>query len=162
MEPQLIEFFALRDERGVFLKPYVDKKLQNLMLPIKETYFSFSQVNTFRGLHYQIPPHEQSKLVVCLTGTITDYCVDLRKNSLNYGSTYTFQLEADINKAVYVPRGFAHGIHATQDCLVANFCDGEYSPENERQLHPSLAVCKSILADLILSEKDATAPRSLP
>ncbi|MEL6827035.1 MAG: dTDP-4-dehydrorhamnose 3,5-epimerase [Pseudomonadota bacterium] len=94
-----------------------------------------SQVGVLRGLHFQIPPTAQAKLVSCARGKIFDVAVDIRKSSPTFGHYVGTELSAENGQQLYIPEGFAHGyLTLSQDCLVQYKVSNYYSPEHERGL----------------------------
>ena len=116
----LLELNKFQDKRGIFNKTfYYDFfKKNNLPVDFKEEYYSVSHKNVIRGMHFQVPPYQQSKLVCCISGEILDVVVDLRKKSPTYGKYDSFKLEEGKNM-VYIPEGFAHGfLSLTKNAIV--------------------------------------------
>lgn len=117
-----------------------------------------------RGLHFQIGPAAQTKLVRVLRGAIFDAAVDLRRSSPTYGLCVTATLSAEEGDQIYVPKGFAHGYCTLEpDTEVAYKVDAYYSPEHDRGVlwnDPDLAVPWPLrAAEVLLSAKDARLPR---
>ncbi|MCC6371050.1 MAG: dTDP-4-dehydrorhamnose 3,5-epimerase family protein [Bacteroidia bacterium] len=112
-----ILFKKLEDRRGSFTKTFhIDafKKL-GIDMDIKEEYFTASQKNVFRGLHFQNPPKAIAKMVFCVSGQVTDYVVDIRANSPTYGQWVAFELDGNKPSMVFVPEGFAHGFYVKSE-----------------------------------------------
>jgi dTDP-4-dehydrorhamnose 3,5-epimerase len=121
-----------RDERGLFVKPFQRSELARLGLPVDfdELFYSRSQRGVIRGLHFQLPPRAQAKLVYCVTGRVFDVVVDLRKGSPTYGHFETFELDGEDWRMIFVPAGFAHGFAAlSDDAVMAYAVTSEYDPE---------------------------------
>lgn len=122
---------------------------------------SFSCHGTLRGLHYQ-HPHAQDKLVYVLQGEIFDVAVDIRRGSPTFGQWDGALLSAENHRQIFVPKGFAHGFCVTgETALVAYKCTDTYHPEAEGGIlwnDPDIGIHWP-LADVLLSEKDARAPR---
>ena len=121
-------------------------------------------VGTVRGLHYQIPPHPQAKLVRVLRGSILDIAVDLRRSSPHFGRHVAAELSADNAAQLYVPVGFAHGFCTLEpDTEVAYKVTDLYAPELDRGLawdDPDLGLPWPFgAAEVTLSDKDRRAPR---
>jgi dTDP-4-dehydrorhamnose 3,5-epimerase len=118
IEPQVFE-----DERGWFMECFNEKKfhegLKQLGLPIPKPFVqdnhSCSKKGVIRGLHYQLPPHAQAKLVRVAQGSAFDVAVDIRKGSPTFGQHVTEELSAENNKLLWIPEGFAHGFFALED-----------------------------------------------
>lgn len=133
--------------------------------PFVQDNLSFSRARgTVRGLHLQLPPHAQGKLVTCLAGRIIDVAVDLRPGSATYGNHVAVELTARRANQLYVPEGFAHGFCTLEeDCLVTYKMTRPYVPEAERSLafdDRRLAIDWPVSRDgsAILSARDAQAP----
>ena len=112
-----IEVDIFRDKRGVFHKTYNQDKFQEhgIEMEFKEQFFTCSNKNVLRGMHFQLPPHDQSKLITCLTGSVLDVFLDLRKNSATYGQTDSIILSEDSGMSVFLPSGIAHGFLSLED-----------------------------------------------
>jgi len=132
----LIDLDKKGDERGFFARAFCEEEFaQNNLIR------HFCQVNnsvsakkgTLRGMHYQLPPKAETKVVRCIRGTLFDLILDLREHSPTFGQSFGAELSADNRRTMYVPKGFAHGfITLTDDAEVIYFVDEFYSPENER------------------------------
>jgi dTDP-4-dehydrorhamnose 3,5-epimerase len=160
VEPQV---FA--DDRGFFFECY--KSSDFASSGIKE---AFSQVNhskstkgVLRGLHYQIDPKAQGKLVKVVAGEAFDVAVDLRKSSRTFGKWIGETLSADNKKMLYIPPGFAHGFCVLSDVaeVVYFVTGGEYSPEHDRGIiwnDPDIGI-KWPLKKVVVSKKDKRHPQ---
>jgi len=85
-----------------------------------------------RGLHFQIPPYEQAKLIRCVDGVILDVAVDIRKDSPTYGKHYSIHLSSENKKQIFIPKGFAHGFQVLSDKAIVNYkVDNFYNSEFE-------------------------------
>lgn len=123
---------------------------------------SFSaQKGTLRGLHYQLNPKSQAKIVRCTKGAILDVAVDIRKGSPMYKKWVAVELNAENRKQLFIPRGFAHGfVTLTDDVEVQYKADNYYAPDcdgNVRYDDPDIGVNWGA-GEFILSEKDQNAP----
>ena len=128
IEPQLF-----KDERGFFYESYNKSKLDKI---IKTNFVqdneSKSKKGVIRGLHFQSPPYEQTKLVRCVSGNILDVAVDLRTNSKTYGKSFSVELSSINNKQLLVPKGFAHGFQVISDEAIVNYkVDEYYYPDSD-------------------------------
>ncbi len=156
----LIEPKVFEDNRGFFFEFFNDIEIKAL---IGENYsfvqdnISCSKKDVLRGLHFQLPPHAQGKLVSVLKGRVLDVGVDLRKDSGTYGKHQMAQLDAIEKKMFWIPPGFAHGFIALEDdTLFAYKCTSLYAPAAEATLlwnDADLMIDWSI-EQPILSEKD--------
>ena len=159
----LIEPKVFQDERGFFMEVY--KTSDFAQFGIKDNFVqdnhSCSDWGTFRGLHYQIHPMAQAKLVRCVRGAIFDVAVDIRKGSPTYGKWVGVILSATNKKMLYVPVGFAHGFLALEDeSEVIYKVSNLYSPEHEAGIiwnDPEIDI-KWPWDNPILSERDKTWP----
>jgi len=114
---KLIHCFSSGDSRGGFTKIFSapDYFTAGLDLDIKETYYSISNQNVIRGMHFQLPPCDHAKIVHVISGAVTDVVLDLRKSSPTYKKVFSFGLNAEDNVALYIPKGFAHGFRCLED-----------------------------------------------
>lgn len=159
LEPQVFG-----DARGWFMESWSQRKMHDAGIDVQfvQDNQSFSaQKGTLRGLHYQLNPMCQAKLLRCTRGKIFDVAVDIRKGSLQYGKWVGVELSAENKKQLFIPRGFAHGfITLTDDVEVQYKADNYYAPEcdgNIRWDDPDIGV-EWPLKPVILSEKDSKAP----
>lgn len=153
------------DERGSFRELYRHDELTKKIG--KEIYWrqmnkSHSiSANTLRGLHFQVPPYAQAKLVQCVRGAIFDVVVDLRSGSPSFGKWQGFQLSSDNCFLLYVPEGFAHGFLTLEPyCEVIYKCSEYYEPEYEGSIcwdDPVIDIDWPLHAPPVLSEKDRLA-----
>lgn len=123
-----------RDSRGLFLKVFNNSFFQEKFpeFTLKEAYLTTSKKNVIRGMHFQLPPHHHSKIVICTSGSVRDVLLDLR-NGDGYGDFDSVDLgfEKKFN-AVYLPKGIAHGFRAlSDDAELLYLVETEYSPEHD-------------------------------
>lgn len=126
----IIDNFNASDERGSFIKTFNSNtfKEYGLDFEIRESYYSVSKKNVIRGMHFQKPPHDHQKIVICNVGSIIDVVMDIRHNSSTYGKCLAINLKADENQAIYIPKGFAHGFQSLEDnTSVIYFVTTEYN-----------------------------------
>ena len=132
----IIEPLVHGDDRGYFVETFRADKLEAFLgfkLNFGQDNESKSSKGVLRGLHYQLPPHAQSKLVRVIQGRVLDVAVDIRKNSPTFGQHVAVELSADNKKQMFVPRGFAHGfIVLENDTIFAYKVDNYYSPQCDR------------------------------
>src|SRR5215831_361773 len=161
--PGLVVFdpIVFEDDRGYFYESYNEKVFSQK--GIGHAYVqdnqSKSQYGVIRGLHYQMQPHAQSKLVRVLSGRILDVVVDIRKGSPMYGKVFSIELSAENKKQLYVPKGFAHGFAVlSESAEVLYKCDAFYNKESEQGIiynDPTLHIDWKIPASqIIVSAKD--------
>ena len=156
----LIELERVEDSRGFFARSFcVDEFARHcLNAPIAQCNVSYNKkAGTLRGMHYQIAPHEEIKLVRCTMGAIHDVILDLRRESKTWGCWYQIELTAENRKALYVPKGFAHGFQTLSDNSEVLYQMSElYHPESARGVRwddPAFEITWP-LADPILSDRD--------
>lgn len=142
------------DDRGSFMKFHPSVELVNTLDSVA---ISFNpKLGTIRGLHFQIEPFAEEKLVSCLYGSIFDVIVDLRPNSTTFGKWTSFELSAENSKQAYLPKGVAHGFQTlAPDSIVHYSLSASYSPESSYAINPfgELGI-NWPLATLSVSEKD--------
>ena len=155
------------DERGYFVETYRQDKLE-AFLGFKVNFCqdneSKSSKGVLRGLHYQLHPAAQTKLVRVIHGKVLDVAVDIRKGSPTFGQHVAVELSAENNRQLFVPRGFAHGFVVLEDdTIFAYKVDNYYSPENDRGIlfsDEALGIDWNIPFDeLNLSQKDKVQPK---
>ncbi len=149
------------DDRGFFKEIIHPQKLAAVGINHRfvQMNHSRSQARTLRGLHFQLPPYAQSKLVRCLRGKIFDVAVDVRPKSNTFGQSFGIELTEENHTMLYVPIGFAHGFYALTDCDVEYACGDIYAKDYEQGIlwsDPKLNINWPLTNnDPILSEKDA-------
>ena len=150
-----------RDERGYFMESYNKKKLE---MVIREDFVqdneSMSKKGVLRGLHLQLPPHTQSKLIRVIRGSILDVAVDLRRTSPTYGKHFKHILSGENKKQLYIPGGFAHGFLCLEDDTILNYkCSAYYNAESETSIlwNDSTLGIDWGIEDPILTDKDRDA-----
>lgn len=154
---KIVKLSELPDNRGLFLKLYNHEiyKENGINGKIEEIYLSQSSRSVIRGLHYQKPPFAHSKLIFCLSGSIFDVALDIRKDSPTYGHHFSIHLESKSNIGLYIPVGFAHGFQSLKDnSTVINGCSKVYSAEYEKGISYDSCGIKWPLDKPILSDKD--------
>lgn len=114
---KLIETNHFQDERGLFHKYFSkgDFSALGLDTDFKESYYSINKKDVIRGMHFQIPPADHTKLVYVTSGKIIDVCLDIRKKSKTFGKCFSVELSGKTAKCVYIPKGFAHGFVSLED-----------------------------------------------
>lgn len=159
IKPRIFE-----DERGYFLESYNRRQLESkgLMFNFVQDNESCSAKNVLRGLHFQVPPYAQGKLVRVIRGAALDVAIDLRKNSPTYGQWESALLTGKNKWMYWIPEGFAHGFLALDDNTVFFYkCTNIYNKESERSIRwddPDLNIDWKLTSSPIISQKDATAP----
>jgi dTDP-4-dehydrorhamnose 3,5-epimerase len=160
----LLETDRQEDERGQFERVFAPEALQNLgpLGPMELIAVSSNhRRGTLRGMHYQAAPHEQSKLVRCTRGSISDVIVDVRRESLTYLRWEAFSLSAGDPRLLFIPAGFAHGFQTLEDSSDVTYVIwGRHEPAAERGLRyddPRLGIDWPLPAT-VMSTRDRTFP----
>jgi dTDP-4-dehydrorhamnose 3,5-epimerase len=130
----IVEPTIFEDSRGYFFEAYNDTvfKQNGIACTFVQDNQSKSNYGVIRGLHYQLPPFAQSKLVRVLEGAIIDVAVDIRKGSPTYGQHFSIELTADNKIQLFLPAGFAHGFSVLSETAVVLYkCDQLYNKQSE-------------------------------
>ena len=162
----VIEPDVYGDSRGYFFESFSARKFEE-MTGIKTEFVqdneSRSSYGVVRGLHMQLPPHSQAKLVRVVDGRVLDVAVDLRKDSPTFGQHFSIELSGENHLQVYIPKGFAHGFSVLSEEAVFQYkCDEYYAPESEAAIawdDQDLNIDWKVPAeDVVLSQKDRNHP----
>lgn len=160
----LIEIAKIGDERGFFGRSWCRKEMQQAGLDadIAQVNTSLSRERgTLRGLHYQIAPHQESKMIRCTRGAIFDVIVDLRPESPTFRQWYGAELTADNHRALYSPKGFAQGFLTLEDdSEITYFASEFYAPGKDRGVRyndPQFGIVLPF-EPLVVSDKDRNWP----
>ena len=151
------------DERGYFFESFNQKKFDEIVkenIQFTQDNQSLSQKNTLRGLHFQVPPYAQGKLVRVVKGRVIDLLVDIRKESKTYGKTLQVELSGSKHELLWIPKGFAHGFYTVEDDTIFQYkCTDYYHPKSEGSINwgDSQFDFKNSFINPILSEKDDQA-----
>lgn len=161
----IIEPSVFIDERGYFMESFraVDFQTNLFGAEYIQDNESKSIHGVIRGLHYQLPPFAQSKLVRVINGQILDVAVDIRKSSPTFGKHFSIELSSENKLQLFLPKGFAHGFSVIgKEAVVLYKCDNYYSPQYEASIlwnDPQLAIDWRISPDsAIVSAKDLNNP----
>lgn len=153
------------DRRGYFFESFSQRDFEAEVYPtvFVQDNESFSGYGVLRGLHYQLPPYAQSKLVRVVSGTILDVAVDIRRGSTTFGRHVAVELSGENHRQLFIPRGFAHGfVVLSAEAIVQYKCDQFYHPACEGGIafdDPALGIDWIVpFPERILSEKDQQHP----
>jgi dTDP-4-dehydrorhamnose 3,5-epimerase len=166
-----MEVFILKpkvnlDERGSFMESYNEKQIEKVLgrkISFCQDNQTFSKKGVLRGLHYQLPPFSQSKLVRVIEGKVLDIIVDIRKGSPTFGQHFSCKLSAENQLQIFIPRGFAHGYITLSETSIFSYkVDNFYNKESEESIaydDPNLGI-DWILdpSTFLISEKDKLHP----
>ena len=160
----LIELEKRGDDRGFFARTMCREEFvaHGLDTDYVQQNTSFSaRKGTLRGMHYQVSPYAEAKLVRCIKGALVDVIVDLRRDSPTYMNHESFELDEENRRQLYVPRGFAHAFQTVSDNVEVNYLvSAPYVPSAERGLRysdPALRITWP-LPVTVISDKDASWP----
>jgi dTDP-4-dehydrorhamnose 3,5-epimerase len=164
-EVLVLEPSVFGDHRGWFMETYSKSKFEEAGIKqnfVQDNHSHSGVKGTLRGLHYQLNPKAQTKLVRCTRGAIFDVAVDIRKGSPTFGKWFGLELTSENKKQLLVPKGFAHGfITLTDDTEVQYKVDELYAPVYDRGIiwnDPDIGIEWPIKIVPLLSEKDEKAP----
>ena len=162
----MLEPWVFGDDRGYFFESF---SLKHFEEKVSKTVFvqdneSKSKYGVLRGLHYQLPPYTQAKLVRVVKGRVLDVAVDIRKGSPTFGKYVAVELSEENKLQFFLPKGFAHGFAVLSEEAIFQYkCDEYYAPDYEGAIcfdDPDLGIDRRLpLEDIILSEKDKKHPR---
>lgn len=157
---------VFEDERGFLVVPWSRSQFDQAVGPATDFVqdnHSGSSANVLRGLHYQLPPKAQGKLVRVTRGAVYDVAVDLRRNSKTFGGWFGVELSEDNRTQLWIPPGFAHGFLTLSSWSEVQYkLTAYYAPENERVLRwddPDVGIEWPIRGKPSMSERDASAPK---
>lgn len=161
----IIEPKVFGDNRGYFFESFSERDFAAQVREVKfvQDNESKSCYGVLRGLHFQKPPHAQSKLVRVVKGRVLDVAVDIRKDSPTFGKHVSVELSEENHRQFFIPRGFAHGFVVLSEEVIFQYkCDDFYAPQCEGAIawnDPDLGIDWGIpVEDVILSEKDKNHP----
>lgn len=161
-EVKIIRAKRFYDERGFFTETYKESEYLEAGLPkFVQDNLSESSKGVIRGMHWQKPPHGQGKLVSCLTGSILDVAVDIRKESQTFGKYVAVELNSNEQIALWVPQGFAHGFQALEDGTRVHYKVTNYwkkEAENSLRFDDPDVNISWLNIEQLLSDKDLDAP----
>ena len=151
-----------KDERGYFARFYCFEEYLKLGLInniSQANIASNNKANTFRGMHYQIFPHQETKIITCMQGSLIDFVIDLRKDESTYKKSFQIKLDSRDRKALIIPKGFAHGYLTLEDKTeVFYLVDEPFNPSFERGIRWNDSYFDLDLPQRpeIISEKDSS------
>lgn len=158
----IIELEPTKDERGFFARSFCQREFEKhgFNLRILQCNISYNKKKgTLRGMHYQVAPYEEAKLVSCIKGAIYDIIIDLRADSPTYCQWFAVELSPENYKMIYIPEGFAHGLQSLEDNTVVFYQMSEfYHPECARSVRwndPVFGIKWPISGKIIISKKDS-------
>lgn len=165
----IIEIEKLEDKRGFFARAWCKKEFEahGLNPNLVQCNISYNKCKgTLRGMHYQVPPSQEAKLVRCTMGAIYDVIIDLRPESATYMQWVAVELRADTYKMLYVGEGFAHGFQTLQNNTEVFYQVSEfYTPDSERAVRwndPAFAIEWPDVEERVMTEKDKHYPDFVP
>lgn len=161
----IIQPKVFEDERGYFMESYKESFIEKNFPDVKfiQDNESKSSFGVLRGLHFQKPPFEQTKLVRVIKGKVQDIAVDLRKDSPTFGKYESVVLSDENKKQLFIPKGFAHGfLTLSEEAILSYKVDNPYDPDSDSGIifnDPALKINWTIpKSDMELSKKDKNLP----
>ena len=158
-----IQLKPYEDRRGFFMRVYDAQLFEKYKINknwVQENQSLSVEKGVIRGMHFQLPPHSEAKLIRVINGKIYDAFIDLRKGSTTFGQWDSINLSAENKKMIYIPRGFAHGFCTlTEKCEILYKMDNYYTPNSEGNIKwndPDVGINWPV-SDPIISEKDLKA-----
>lgn len=153
----ILDYGSANDLRGSFQKSFNKDGYEaaGLKMEIRESYFSVSNKDVIRGMHFQTPPVDHNKIISLISGSVVDVFIDLRKGSKTFSKVGSVRLSGFDGKTVYLPSGVAHGFLSLEDNTVVSYgVSSEYSPENDAGILWSSIDFEWPVAHPIVSERD--------
>jgi dTDP-4-dehydrorhamnose 3,5-epimerase len=165
--PRIIVLKRHVDDRGWFSEIFHEQRLRAVGVTcrfVQDNQSSSTRTGTLRGLHFQLPPAAQAKLVTVLKGRILDVAVDVRRGSPTFGKYVSTELSSESGRQVYIPIGFAHGFLTLEDDVVVMYKTSDYyAPANDSGIcwnDPDIAFPWPLKGtDIITSDKDRQLPK---
>jgi len=162
----IIEPVVFKDARGFFMEVYKQTEFEHHIgiVNFVQENESCSTKGVLRGLHYQLNPFSQAKLVRVIQGAVLDVAVDIRQGSPTFGQSVAVELSAENRRQLFIPHGFAHGFRVLSDKVIFTYkVDNPYNPASERGIQyndPAIGIDWNIKADdrILLSDKDKNLP----
>ena len=161
----IIKPSVFTDSRGYFFESFNQASVDNsglIFSPVQDNE-SKSVKGVIRGLHYQLQPYPQAKLIRVVLGKIFDVALDIRKDSLTFGKWFGIELDSENKDQLFIPHGFAHGFSVLSEIAVIQYkCDSLYNPKFERGINlndPTLDIYWKLGSTVpIISDKDIAQP----
>ena len=155
---KIIKIKKFSDLRGTVIKVF-NKSKKYSKFNCFESYISFSKKGAIRGLHGQLGPHSQEKIIYCLKGKAIDLAVDMRTDSKTYGTIFKKIINSKNSTAILIPKGFVHGLLSLEkETIVVNFCSKPYNPKNEFGVNFKSLNTKLPKMKYLISTKDKNLP----
>jgi len=155
----LVETNLFIDERGELTKYFQSDLFDKLPFSVDDVYTTRSSRDVIRGMHHQISPYGQMKLISCLAGAFYDIAVDLRFDSPTYNKIFSYELDSRKKISILIPAGFSHGTYSLDDnSIMLSICSGKYLPEYESGFNMHSLKLPFVSKKAICSEKDKKLP----
>ena len=158
----VLQTINFQDNRGGFQKLFNEEFFKGIGLDcdFKEFYYSVNKKGVRRGMHFQVPPYDHTKLVYVSMGRILDVCVDIRKSSKTYGKCFSIELDDQKAQYLYIPKGFAHGFLSLEDDSIVNYAQTScYNKECDCGIDQDSIDFDWQIAEPIVSVRDLTFPK---
>lgn len=158
----IIGHYVHEDARGSFVKTFHNEEFtsKGLETDFRESYYTYSQKNVIRGMHFQACPHDHAKLVTIIHGTVEDVILDLRRNSKTLGQHITVELSRQNSKSIYLPRGCAHGFKVlSESAIVYYLVTSQHAPSHDMGIRFDSFNYDWKINNPIVSERDLRFPK---
>lgn len=158
---KLMQAFKAEDNRGGFIKTFHSTDFLNhgIDFQLDESFYSYSNKNVVRGMHFQTPPFEHAKIVYCTSGKLVDVLLDIRTESATYGKSIAIELNGNDGQVVYIPTGIAHGFCTLEDATTMIYLTSKkYNPNHDAGIHYASFGFDWPIKTPILSARDLSFP----
>ena len=153
----ILDLFHAEDNRGGFVKTFHKDSFEKagLNAVFEESFYSINNKGVIRGMHFQIPPYDHHKLVYCTNGSLNDVILDIRKNSATYGQHLKIKLTGTDNKAIYIPKGLAHGFESLENHTMMTYLTSTmHQPTHDRGIKFDSFDCNWETKTPIINQRD--------
>ena len=157
----VIDLFHAEDNRGGFVKTFHKESFEKMGLntDFQESFYSINNKGVIRGMHFQTPPHDHDKLVYCTNGRLIDVILDIRKDSPTYGKFASIELSGDNYRALYIPKGMAHGFESMEDHTMMTYLTSTmHQPSHDQGIRYNSFGKKWDSESPIINERDLNWP----
>ena len=157
----VIDLFHAEDNRGGFVKTFHKDSFEKMGLntDFQESFYSINNKGVIRGMHFQTPPFDHDKLVYCTNGRLTDVILDIRKDSPTYGKYASIELSGDNYRAIFIPKGMAHGFESMEDHTIMTYLTSTmHQPSHDQGIRFDSFGKKWESENPIINERDLNWP----
>lgn len=155
---KMLESIPIKDARGEFSPIFSANEFleAGLDMQVRATSYSVSQKDVIRGMHFQVPPAQYTKMIYVITGSITDVVVDIRRGSTTYGKHFALEMRAGDGKCIFIPSGFAHGFVSRENNTVVHYVQSrEWDPKHYKGISYDSFGYDWAVQNPVVSERDS-------